>query len=233
MNKIISYDNHFSATFLILTIAFCVCIILANLIEIKTIDIGCMTLTAGIAIFPVSYIINDCIVEIYGFAKARLAIWLGFASSLFAAMMLQLAIVLPGGAEWHAQEAMEMIYGNVPRIMAASFAAFLSGSMINAYVMSKMKQSMNGRHFSVRAIVSTLWGEGIDSVIFFPLAFGGILPWSTIMSLIITQTLLKTGYEIIILPITCFLVRSIKRHERCDVTDNISLSYKWWKINEF
>ena len=194
---------------------------------------GCLTLTAGVVIFPVSYIINDCIVEVYGFAKARLAIWLGFASSLFAAIMLQIAIAVPGGADWHAQEALEMIYGSVPRIMAASFAAFLSGSMINAYVMSKMKRSMHGRHFSLRAIISTLWGEGVDSVVFFPLAFGGVLPWHTIISLIVTQALLKTGYEILILPITCRVVRAIKKHEQHDVTDNVTLSYKWWKINEF
>ena len=117
--------------------------------------------------------------------------------------------------------------------MAASFAAFLSGSMINAYVMSKMKRSMQGRHFSTRAIISTLWGEGIDSVIFFPLAFGGVLSWNTITSLIITQALLKTAYEILVLPVTCALVRTIKRREQSDVTDNISLSFKWWKINEF
>lgn len=224
--------NSFSATFVVLAAVFCVCIILSNLMEIKTIDLGFFTLTAGVVVFPVSYIINDCIVEIYGFAKARMVIWLGFATSLMAALLLQLAIWLPGGADWSAQEAMSTVYGSVPRIMCASFAAFLSGSMINAYVMSRMKRSMKGRRFSVRAIVSTLWGEGVDSVIFFPLAFGGVLPWSTIGSLILTQALVKTAYEVVILPVTCRVVKKLKQIEESDVTDDASLSYKWWKINE-
>jgi uncharacterized integral membrane protein (TIGR00697 family) len=142
-----------------------------------------------------------------------------------------MAIWLPGGKAWTAQDAMAQIYGNVPRIMLASFMAFLCGSMINAYVMSRMKISQGGHNFSIRAIVSTLWGEGADSLIFFPIAFGGILPWDDIISLIITQALLKTGYECIILPITIQVVRILKRSEGHDVLDN-DISYKWWKINE-
>ena len=104
--------------------------------------------------------------------------------------------------------------------------------MVNAYVMSRMKRSSGGRHFSLRAIVSTLWGEGTDSVIFFPIAFGGILPRSTIISLIVTQALLKTAYEIIILPVTCRAVRFLKLREGIDTVDDADISYKWWKINE-
>ena len=159
-------------------------------------------------------------------------IWLGFAMSILASLLLKIAIWLPGGADWTSQDAMEAIYGSVPRIMAASFAAFLCGSMVNAYVMSRMKRSSGGRHFSLRAIVSTLWGEGTDSVIFFPIAFGGILPWSTIISLIVTQALLKTAYEIIILPVTCRAVRFLKLREGIDTVDDADISYKWWKINE-
>lgn len=220
-----------SPMFLMLAVAFCICIVVANLVEIKTIDAGWFTITAGLVIFPVSYIINDCIVEVYGFAKARLVIWLGFISSLFVAIMLQVAIWLPGGSQWMSQQAMEQIYGQVPRIMAASFTAFLSGSMINAYVMSRLKRTMPGAGFSFRAIVSTLWGESVDSIIFFPIAFAGVLPVATIVSLIVTQALIKTLYEIIILPVTCFTVKRLKRHEQSDVTD-INISYKWWKVNE-
>ncbi len=206
-------DNRFSLSFLLLTTLFCVCLIVANLIEIKTIEAGWFTLTAGFVVFPISYIINDCVVEVYGFRKARVMIWLGFASSLFVSLMLQLAIALPGGQSWTAQEAMVAIYGCVPRIMFASFAAFLSGSMVNAYVMSRMKRNDGDRRFSLRAVVSTLWGEGVDSLIFFPIAFGGILPWPTVLSLIVTQALLKTGYEIVILPVTIRVVRVISRVE--------------------
>lgn len=219
--------------YMVLAVTFVVCIIVANLTEIKTVDLGWFTITAGVIVFPVSYIINDCVVEVYGFARARLMIWLGFIMSLAVALTLQLAIILPGSSEWKGQEAMETVYGAVPRIMAASFVAFLSGSMINAYVMSRMKAMRNGRPgaFGVRAIVSTIGGEGVDSVIFFPIAFGGVLPVSTIISLIVTQTLLKTLYEIVILPVTVRVVRYIKRLEGGEVTDT-DTDYRWWKITK-
>jgi len=186
---------------------------MSNILEIKTIDIGPLTLTAGVVVFPISYIINDCIVEVYGFARARFVIWLGFIAGIAAALLLQMALWLPGGADWHLQDAMEAVYGTVPRIMAASFAAFISGSMLNAYVMSRMKQTDGNRRFSLRAIVSTLWGEGADSLIFFPTAFAGILPWRTIGSLILTQVLAKTAYEVMVLPVTIRVVCKLKSKE--------------------
>lgn len=228
----------FSLPFLILAILFVVCLIIANLVEIKTVSIGAVTVTAGLAVFPLSYIINDCIVEVYGFRKARLVIWTGFAMSLLTALILNIAIILPGGPEWQSQEAMETIYGSVPRIMAASFAAFICGSMVNAYVMSRMKRSAASSNsaatwkFSLRAIVSTLWGEGVDSVIFFPIAFGGALPTSTIISLILSQALLKTAYEILVLPLTVAVVRKLKRIEGEDTVDPTSTDYSWWRLTD-
>lgn len=207
-----------SFTLMILTVVFVVCIIIANLIEIKTIDLPFgLTVTAGMAIFPLSYIINDCVTEVYGFRAARMVIWTGFAMSLFTAIFLNLAILLPGGADWQHQQAMEAVYGAVPRIMGASFVAFLCGSMTNAWVMHLMKRKATVRgtdgkwSFSLRAILSTVWGEGVDSLIFFPVAFGGVLPWEVIGSLIVTQTLLKTLYEIIILPVTLRAVRLLRK----------------------
>lgn len=205
--------ERYSLPFLLLTVLFCVCLIIANLIEIKTVSLGVVTVTAGMAVFPISYIINDCLVEVYGFRKARLVIWLGFFMNLLVTLLLQLALLLPGSEGWTAQAAMETIYGNVPRILAASFLAFICGSITNAWVMSRMKVKAGDRHFSVRAIVSTLWGEGVDSIIFFPIAFGGILPAGDITELIIAQTLLKTLYEILILPVTIQVVRKIKHLE--------------------
>lgn len=203
------------------------CLIVSNLIEIKTVDIGFATITAGMVVFPLSYIINDCIVEVYGFRKARTVIWLGFAMNLLVTLFLQFAILLPGADSWQSQDAMEAVYGTVPRILGASFVAFLCGSMVNALVMSKMKVASGGRHFSLRAIVSTLWGEGTDSIIFFPLAFGGILPWREIVSLIVAQALLKTAYEIIILPVTLKVVKKLKSIESTDTYDR-GISYSWW-----
>lgn len=156
--------------------------------------------------------------------------------SLMVALFLQLAIALPGGDEWAAQDAMATVYGAVPRIMAASFAAFVCGSMVNAYVMSRMKaaagEAMNSRRsFSLRAVVSTLLGEGVDSLVFFPIAFGGVLGWSTVISLIVTQALLKTAYEMAVLPLTIVIVRRLKRAELLDTVDD-GISYKWWKVGE-
>lgn len=224
---------------LVLTVLFVVCLIVSNLVEIKTVDLGWLTITAGVVVFPISYIINDCVVEVYGFRKARLMIWLGFAMSLFVALSLQLAIALPGGADWQGQQAMQAIYGSVPRIMCASFAAFLGGSMVNAYVMSRMKAAAaatergagSRRSFSVRAIVSTLWGESVDSLVFFPIAFGGVLPWSTIVSLMVTQALLKTAYEVLILPVTVTVVRRLKAAEGLDIVDR-RLDYRWWRVSD-
>ena len=221
-----------SVTFMLLAVTFCVCLIVSNLMEIKTVDLGPLTITAGVIVFPISYILNDCIVEIYGFGKARLVIWLGFGMNMLVSLLLQLGVWLPGAESWTQQEAMATIFGAVPRIFAASFIAFLCGSMVNAYVMSKMKIASGGRKFSLRAIVSSLWGEGVDSVIFFPIAFGGVLAWSEIGMLIVTQTLLKTLYEILILPVTMKVVKMLRDHEGGDVTDTPETSYKWWKLNE-
>lgn len=218
-NTTVKTDNrNFSMTFVILAVAFCVCLIVANLIEVKTVSLGVMTITAGVIVFPVSYIINDCVVEIYGFAKARFVIWLGFAMNLFVSLLLQAAILLPGSPEWGGQEAMTLIFGAVPRIFAASFIAFICGSMTNAYVMSRMKlqaaASGNAeRGFSARAILSTVLGEGFDSAVFFPIAFAGTLPAGTIVTLILTQTFLKTAYEVMVLPLTIALVGKLRRIE--------------------
>lgn len=224
----------FSPTFLILAVIFCVCLIVANLMEIKTVELGPLVITAGVIVFPVSYIINDCIVEIYGFARARFVIWLGFLMNLFVTVLLQIGLWLPGDAAWTGQSAMQLVFGAVPRILAASFTAFICGSMVNAYVMSRMKMRAgnNGRGFSLRAIVSTILGEGTDSAIFFPIAFGGVLPWSTVVTLILTQTLLKTCYEILILPVTLRIVKRLRSIEGSVAVDDNEKSYKWWKINE-
>lgn len=223
--------SNVSVTFMVLAVTFCVCLIVSNLMEIKTVDLGPLTITAGVIVFPISYIINDCIVEVYGFSKARLVIWLGFLMNLLVSLLLQVGIWLPGAGSWEGQESMEVIFGAVPRIFVASFIAFLCGSMVNAYVMSRMKIASGGRNFSFRAILSTVFGEGVDSLIFFPIAFGGILAWSEIAALILTQTVLKTVYEILILPVTMRVVKFLRNREGGDVTDDPGMSYKWWKIN--
>lgn len=221
-----------SVTFLLLTVFFSVFLILANLLEVKIVDLGFMTVTGGLIVFPMSYIINDCIVEVYGFRAARFTIWLGFFMNLLCVALIQVAMALPADATWGGQDAFVATFGNSARILFASFTAMVCGSMINAYVMSKMKLKHAGKNFSFRAILSTLFGEAVDSVVFFPIAFLGALPIDLIIHLIITQACLKTAYEIIALPVTIRVVKWLKKHENTDVYDK-EISYKWWRVFDF
>ena len=153
-----------SVPFMLLGILFNVCLIAANLLETKVIQIGSLTVTAGLLVFPISYIINDCIAEVWGFKKARLIIWSGFAMNFFVVGLGLIAVAIPAAPFWEGEEHFDFVFGMAPRIVAASLMAFLVGSFLNAYVMSKMKVASRGRHFSARAILSTLAGETADSL---------------------------------------------------------------------
>lgn len=222
-------NKQFSLPFVVLAMMFSVFLILANLMEVKVVKIGILTATAGLSVFPISYIINDCIVEVYGFAKARFVIWMGFLLNMIFVVFLQVCISLPCDPSWTAQAAVEQVFGNTPRILLGSFVAFIVGSMVNAQVMSRMKVRDGGKRFSLRAIMSTVFGESADSLIFFPIAFAGMLPLATIVTLVWTQVMLKTLYEIVALPITIRVVKLLKRVEGADVTD-VNVDYKWWKV---
>ncbi len=220
-----------SVSFMLLGIVFNVCLIAANLFETKVIQIGPLSLTAGLMVFPISYIINDCIAEVWGYRKARLVIWSGFAMNFFVVMLGLLAVQLPAAPFWKGEEAFNFVFGMAPRIVVASLIAFLAGSFLNAYVMSKMKLASEGRHFSARAILSTVVGEGADSVLFFPLAFGGIIPPKELLQMMGLQVILKTLYEILVLPLTIRVVNRVKQMEGIDTFDE-NVSYKFWKIND-
>ena len=181
--------------------------------------------------FPVSYIINDCIAEVWGFRKARLIIWSGFAMNFFVVMLGLIAVALPAASLLDGAPHFNFVFGMAPRIVAASLTAFLVGSFLNAYVMSRMKVASGGRHFSARAIWSTVVGETADSLIFFPVAFGGIIAWQELLLMMCTQIVLKSMYEVIILPVTIRVVKAIKRIDGSDVYDE-GISYKVWKISE-
>ena len=208
---------------------FCVCLITANVLETKQLSMGLFSITGGLIVFPISYIINDCVCEVWGYGKARLLIWLGFAMNFLFVAFGALCDVLPAAPYWHNEEGFHAIFGLVPRIALASFLAFLVGSFVNAYVMSRMKISSGGKNFSARAIMSTVYGETADSIIFFPLALGGVVPTNELPVLIISQVVLKTLYEIVILPVTIRVVKATKRHEGEDTYDN-GMNYSVWKI---
>lgn len=220
-----------SVPFMLLGILFNVCLIAANLLETKVIQVCGITVTAGLLVFPVSYIINDCIAEVWGFRKARLIIWSGFAMNFFVVMLGLAAVALPAAPFWEGEEHFNFVFGMAPRIVVASLAAFLVGSFLNAYVMSKMKLASGGRHFSLRAILSTVVGETADSLIFFPVAFCGIIAWQELLLMMCIQIILKSMYEVVILPVTIRVVGLIKRIDGSDVYDE-GISYKVWKISD-
>ncbi len=222
-----------SVAFMVCGLLFTVCLIISNIVEQKLISIGGVEATAGLLIFPVSYIINDLIAEVWGYRKARLIIWYGFLMNFLAVLIFRLSIWVPGSANFtpEHQSAFNMVLGNTERIVIASFIAFLFGSFLNAYVMSKMKVMQRGRGFSIRAVVSTIVGEGADSLVFFSIAFSGIIPTADLITLIFTQTAMKTGYEIIVLPLTNYLVKWVKKHEQTDVYDT-DISYNPLKIKD-
>lgn len=220
-----------SVAFMAAGLLFTVCLIVANIIEQKLIMIGPVEATAGLLIFPVSYIVNDLIAEVWGFRKVRLIIWYGFFMNFLAVFVFRLSIWVPGSENFTHGDAFNLVLGNTMRITIASFVAFLTGSFLNAYVMSKMKILQKGRGFSIRAVLSTLIGEGADSVVFFIIAFYGVIPNNDLIILIATQTGMKTAYEILVLPLTNLIVKWVKKKEEVDVYDE-GISYNPFKINK-
>ena len=224
--------RHFGVNLLICTVLFVTCLITSNLLETKLFQIGRLTLTAGFIIFPVSYIVNDCMAEVWGFKITRLVIWLGFILNFLVVVAGKLAVLLPPADCWLDNEPhFNYVFGLAPRITGASFVAFLIGSFLNAYVMSRMKVLSSGRHFSLRAIVSTIVGEGADSLVFFPLAFYGSVPHSILIQMMVIQVIAKTLYEIIALPLTIRIVKWIKKQEHIDVYDQ-GISYNILKVTD-
>ena len=208
-----------SVTFMLLGVTFCVCLILANLLATKQVQFGPLNLTAGVLVFPISYVVNDCITEVWGFRRAKLIIWTGFVMNFAFVLLAWLADLIPGAPYWTNEEGFHALFGLAPRVALASFAAFVVGSLLNAYVMSRMKIHDKGRRFSLRAILSTVAGEAADSLIFFPIALGGIVPEENLLLMMSSQLIIKTLYEIIILPFTIRVVKWLKRTENLDVYD--------------
>jgi len=220
-----------SVLFMLAGILFASCLLISNILATKILLIGPWAAPAGVLIFPIAYILNDVITEVWGFGKARLIIWTGFAVNILAVLFFTLGIVIPGAPFWQNQEAFSTVLGNTPRIVVASLSAYLIGSFLNAFVMSRMKVMTNGKGFSARAILSTLVGETADSLIFISIAFAGEFPLGVLITMIFTQAMLKTVYEILILPVTIWVVGLVKRIEGVDAFDT-NLSYNLFKVKE-
>lgn len=198
---------------------FLACLIAANIMAVKLISIGGLVLPAAIVVFPVSYIVADILTEVYGYKQASRVIWVGFFCNLMVVAAFWIGQVLPPAPFWEGQEAYARILGYTPRLLAASFVAYLVGEFLNAYVLAKMKIVTRGRWLWARTIGSTLAGEGIDSVVFITLAFIGTMPAQTLIGTIITQWLVKCAYEVAATPLTYLVVGFLKRKEGIDTYD--------------
>jgi hypothetical protein len=224
-----------SVVYVWLAVTFCVCLVTSNLFVPRLWQVGKLSLqlSGAVIIFPISYIINDLLTEVYGYRKAMLVIWMGFVLSAFVAVAAQLVSWLPAPLSPESQgvaDSFNQLFGLIPRTTVASLLAFLLGSQINAWVMSKMKVATKGRGFGGRAILSTVAGELSDSVIFYPLAFAGVLPFKAIVSIILTQVTVKTLYEVVILPVTTLIARRLKKAEGIDTYD-YDISYNPFKLS--
>ena len=183
--------------------------------------LGYQPFGAGILFFPVSYVIGDVLTEVYGYARARRVIWAGFVAVVFMAVMSFVVVALPPAPDWKNQAAYETIFGQVPRIVFASVCAFWVGEFVNSFVLAKMKVWTEGRMLWTRTIGSTIAGEGVDSLIFYPLAFLGAAGFTSalVVKLIFVQWALKVGWEVVLTPVTYLVVGWLKRAEGVDVFD--------------
>ena len=226
----------FSTRFLVMATSLIVCLITSNFFVPRLWQVGGLPLqlSGAVLLFPVSYILNDCITEVYGYRKARLVIWLAFILSAFVALFAQLVCWLPAPLQESSRgvaDSFNSLFAMVPKTTAASLVAFFVGSTVNAWIMSRMKVVSEGRRFGLRAILSSLGGEIADSAIFFPVVFWGILTLPEALKLAGMQVFAKVLYEIVALPLTTWFVRRVKQAEGIDTYDR-KISYNPFKIKD-
>lgn len=209
----------YSYWFVAVAAVFVTSLVTANIIAVKLIGVFGLLLPAGVVIFPISYIFGDVLTEVYGYRQARRVIWLGFFCNLLAVIAILIGQYLPAAPFWEGQQAYERILGYAPRLLAASFLAYLVGEFANSFVLAKMKIATNGRWLWSRTIGSTLVGQGLDSAVFITLAFLGTIPPAALAVAIVTQWLFKSAYEAAATPLTYMAVNFLKRQEDLDVYD--------------
>lgn len=209
-----------SSWFVLVVALFVTCLVTANIIAVKLVDLLGLTLPAAVIIFPVSYIVGDILTEVYGYRQARRVIWLGFLCNLVVVAAIAAAQILPPAPFWDGQAAYQRILGHAPRILAASFFAYLVGEFSNSFVLAKMKIATGGRWLWSRTIGSTLVGQGLDSLVFMTFAFAGTIPAAGLASAVVTQWLAKSAYEAAATPLTYLAVNFLKAREGLDVYDH-------------
>lgn len=209
-----------SQTFLIVAALYITCLLLSNLIAGKMWAVtDSITLPAAVILFPITYILGDVFTEVYGFRNARTVIWLGFGCSFFAVVIYLITIALPHPGFWTHQEAYATVMGTTPRVAAASFIGYLFGEFSNSMVLSRLKVATRGRRLWMRTILSTVVGEGFDSILFVTISFWGVMDNATVLRMILFQYLFKVGYEVLFTPVTYAVVRWMKKTEQVDTFD--------------
>jgi uncharacterized integral membrane protein (TIGR00697 family) len=208
-----------SSWFMIIVALFVTCLITANITAVKLVNLFGFILPAAILIFPLSYVIGDVLTEVYGYGQARRVIWLGFFCNFITVLAIWMGQVLPAASFWDGQEAYQRILGYTPRLLLASFLAYLAGEFANSFVLAKMKIATGGRWLWMRTIGSTLVGQGLDSLVFITLAFVGTIPVTALFLTIVTQWLAKSIYEAAVTPLTYVVVNFLKQKEGLDVYD--------------
>jgi uncharacterized integral membrane protein (TIGR00697 family) len=216
----VSHREGYSFAFVVVVAVFVSALISANITAVKLVEEFGLVLPAAVIVFPISYICGDVLTEVYGYRAARRVIWLGFLCNLLVVLTIYIGQILPAASFWEAQEAYERILGYAPRLLAASFIAYLVGEFANAIVLAKMKVVTNGRFLWSRTIGSTLVGQGLDSLVFIVLAFVGTIPTSALLAAVVTQWLVKSAYEALATPLTYVVVNRLKHTEGLDVYDH-------------
>jgi queuosine precursor transporter len=213
-------QTRYSSWFVLITAVFVTCLIVANIIAVKLIDVAGLILPAAVVIFPISYIVGDVLTEVYGYRQARRIIWLGFFCNLIAVIAIVVGQSLPSTSFWQDQSAYERILGRAPQLLLASFVAYLVGEFSNSFVLAKLKIATGGRWLWLRTIGSTLIGEGLDSLIFITIVFSSSMSTGDLARTIVNQWLFKTAYEIVATPLTYVVVNFLKRKEGLDIYDH-------------
>lgn len=204
------------------TVAFVVTLFISNFVgNAKVTQLGNFTCTVGIILFPLSYLLGDILTEVYGYSKSRRVIWIGFGALIISVLLVQVMIYMPPAEEWPNQHMYKTIFGNSPRVVSCSILAFFCGEFSNSFTLAKMKILTKGRYLWTRTIGSTVIGEAADSLIFYPLAFGGLaaFPWHLIFSIMISNYILKVLWEVVATPLTYKMVAFLKKQEHEDYYD--------------
>ncbi len=209
----------YSHRFVFIAALFVTILVTSNILAVKLIEVAGLVLPAAIILFPISYILGDVLTEVYGYSQTRRVIWLGFLLNLVAVTAIWAAGLIPAAGFWQGQEAWTTIFGQVPRILAASFIAYLVGEFANAYVLAKIKIATGGKMLWLRTIGSTIIGQGLDSAVFITLAFAGVIPAPAIIAAIVGQWFVKSAYEAAATPLIYAVVGYLKRAEGIDFYD--------------